>query len=100
MVCASRNTSSSIRSLRLRYHREDGSPSIGAWLSEWAEYVGENPNDQWADNIFTVVDPNIGNNGLGGCGVIGSQCNPNIDCEDWASRGYGGHYWAIQALVG
>lgn len=49
---------------------------------------------------MTAADPTIGNNGLGGCGVIGSQCNPNIECEDWASRGFGTHYWAIQSLVG
>lgn len=83
-------------------HREDGSPGVGGWLSEWAEYVSESgsPNDRWADNIMTVAAPNVGNNDLGGCGVIGSSCNPEIDCEDWASRGYGGHYWAIQALKG
>lgn len=32
--------------------------------------------------------------------TLGSQCNPQIDCEDWAGRGYGSHYWAIRALVG
>lgn len=81
-------------------HREDGSPGIGEFLANFAELVGDNPNDDWAANIIQVADPTIGNDGLGGCGVIGSQCAPQIDCEDWASRGYGGHYWAIQALIG
>ena len=81
-------------------YREDGSPGIGEFLANFAGLVGENPNDNWAANIIEVADPTIGNEGLGGCGVIGSQCAPQIDCEDWASRGYEGHYWAIQALIG
>lgn len=80
---------------------EEGSPSIGAWLSKWAHYVtrSDGPKNNWTDHISTVVDPNIGNE-MGGCGVIGAQCNRNIDCEDRAFHGYGGHYWAVQALVG
>ncbi|KAK3720009.1 hypothetical protein LTR37_004132 [Vermiconidia calcicola] len=76
---------------------EDSERGVGSWLAEWAE---GNSNDRWADAIIALADPNIGNNGLGGCGVIGSGCAPDIDCEDWAGRGYGPHYWAIQGLVG
>lgn len=62
--------------------------------------MGEGKNDNWPKNIFTVADPNVGQTDLGGCGVIGSQFKPIIDCEDWASRGYGGHHRTIQALTG
>lgn len=50
------------------------------------------------DNIMLAADPKIGVSGLGGCGVIGSQCQPNIDCEDWVSRGFGTHYWVCSSL--
>lgn len=81
-----------------RCYREDDIPdfsvggSIGDWLSRQAEFFveeGMGPNDGWADNIMLAAQPDIGNNGLSGCGVIGSQCDPQIDCVDWASRGFG-----------
>ncbi|KAK3048423.1 hypothetical protein LTR09_010254 [Extremus antarcticus] len=47
-----------------------------------------------------VAMPTAGDNGLGGCGIPGGECDPNIECEDFARRNYGSYYWALRALVG
>lgn len=69
--------------------REDDIPnfvdsgSIGDWFSRQAEYFTlTDPNDDWAKNIIISAQPDIGDDGLSGCGVIGSQWDPDIDCVD------------------
>lgn len=75
--------------------------SIGQWISRQAELFTEgNPNDDWAANTMLAADPLRGLDGLEDCGGINPGCQLNIDCEDWAGKGFGTHFWAMKAVEG
>ncbi|KAK3051185.1 hypothetical protein LTR09_007581 [Extremus antarcticus] len=80
----------------------EGDNAVGTSMASFAQdVVGDDyPNHKWADHMMEVAQPNVGDNGLGGCGIPGGECDPNIECEDFANRGFGELYWPLRALVG
>lgn len=73
--------------------------SVAQWLAEQAEfYTLDNPNDNWAENTWKAATSDGGISGLSRCGTIGGTCDVKTDCYDWVERGFGRHYYAIEAV--
>ncbi len=58
-----------------------GDNAVGTSMASFAQdVVGDDyPNHKWADHMMEVAQPNVGDNGLGGCGIPGGECDPNIE---------------------
>lgn len=58
-----------------------GDKAVGTSMASFAEnVVGDDyPNHKWADHMMSVAMPNVGDNGLGGCGIPGGECDPGIE---------------------
>lgn len=74
--------------------------NVAGVLDLWTRQKAPNGGDGWLEALIEHAAPTIGNSGIGGCGVIGGECAPQLSCSDMVSQGMGAHYWILQAVIG
>lgn len=70
--------------------------NVAGVLDKWTNGKG----DGWLQALVEHALPNVGDSQTGGCGVIGGQCSPPLDCADMVEKGMGAHYWILKAVEG
>jgi hypothetical protein len=73
------------------------------WFADIApyldEYLTENGEGEWLNNMAEMALPNSGDSGSFGCGSRDQPCFDDLpDCLEMAEAGFGGEFWIFNAI--